>query len=256
MSEEPQKYKIFANSNLVAEFVGKKWKEYQKKFTRNGLFFVSCPLSMTSLPLYKWVIQNAKSFEDWNKFRFVLMDEQIEGNSDYSYVLTLDPVSYEKFARDNFLSHLKKYLNSQDQILLKPALNNFKEFDGLIETHGGLDLLILTIGPKGHYAQVMPGTKADIGFHISKLLPEFMDYHKSSGSYKDTKIRNYGMSIGPKQVLSAKKIILIITGSRKKQLLRDYLYSYSSFNPDFPLSIIHHPKIKGKVEVAISRDVL
>ena len=249
------KCKIFKDESQIAEFVGKRWIDYQKECT-NRLFFVSSSLSKTIIPIYQWIIENADSFENWNNFRFVLMDEQLEKNRGISYISVNDSASYERFAREKFLNPLKNFLGNSKKILLKPNLGYLKEFDGTIKKHSGIDLLILAIGAKGHYAQVIPKTPLKTGFHITILTKEFIENHtKKGGSYEGSKFRKFGMSLGPIQVLQSKKIFVIITGKSKKRIAKQ-LFSYNSFDPNFPISIIFHPKIKNKTEVIISKDVI
>ncbi len=247
-------YKIFENADEVAGFLGERWRVYQAKHTKRGLFFVSSPLSSTPLPLYRWVIENADSFENWDNFRFILMDEQVDRNHNVSYVDSNDSASYEKFLREKLLNPLQRYLGDINRAILRPGLQDLGAFDGMIEEHNGIDLLILAIGARGHYAQVMPGISLDTGFHIARLIPEFIETHtKASGPYQGARFREYGMSLGPRQVLSAKNVIVMITGESKRELA-EQLLSYDSFDPEYPISIIHHPEVREKTEVFISKD--
>lgn len=249
-------YKIFDDANSLAEFVGERWRDYQAEFTKRGLFFISSPLSSTPLPLYRWLVENADSFENWNGFRFVLMDEQVDRNHGVSYVKFDDPASYERFAREKLLNPLQKYLGDINRVILKPNLGSLEEFDNMVQRHNGIDLLILAIGARGHYAQVMPGTPLERGFHIARLIPEFIEAHTKSGrSYEGAEFREYGMSLGPQQVLTAKNIIVMITGTNKREPAKQ-LFSYDSFNPDFPISIIHHHEVKNKTQIVLSKDVV
>ncbi len=247
-------YKLFENSNTLAAFVGERWRGYQKEYTRKGLFLVSAPLSSTPLPLYQWIIDNAASFENWDKLRFILMDEQLDKNNKFSYVSQNDTASYERFAREKLLNPLQRYFNDIDRTILKPDLGDLEAFDRMIQEHNGIDLLILAIGARGHYAQVMPGTPLDTGFHIARLIPEFIEAHtKASGAYQGAEFRKYGMSLGHQQVLKAKNIIVMITGESKKELTKQLL-SHEIFDTEFPSSIIHHPKIREKVQIYISKE--
>jgi glucosamine-6-phosphate deaminase len=245
-----REYKVFKNPNLLATFVGEFWRNLQS--TTRDEFFVSCPLSSTPLPLYNWIAENASSFTNWDKVKFLLMDEQLEGSTQFEYVSSEDTASYEKFARDKFLNRLPVSIP-----ILKPDLERLENFDQMITSHGGLDLLVLAIGVKGHYAQVMPGTSIETGFHVTKLISELAQVHtqKGSSSYEGAHFREYGMSLGPKQVLEAKNIIVMITGESKRELTQELL-SYDSFDQNFPLSIIHNPSVQAKTHLLISREVM
>lgn len=232
----------------LAEPVGTLWKNLQSQYTKEGSFYVACPLSSTPLPVYRWIIENAKQFQNWDKVRFVLMDEQVEGEKEsFSYIPTNDPASYEGFAKKHFLDPLSKKVPIPTEVI-KPNSSNIEDFDTEI------DLLILALGVSGNYANVMPGTSEETGWHIAHLLPEFNQYHESS-SYSGSEFRKYGMSLGPQQVLKAKNVVVIISGEKKKELTQQ-LKSYNAFDPSFPLSIIYHPEIRNRVEIYLTPDVL
>ncbi|MBI3335571.1 MAG: 6-phosphogluconolactonase [Candidatus Portnoybacteria bacterium] len=187
-----------------------------------------------------------------------IYEKRLVLDKEFTYVPRSDPASYERFAREKLLESLEKKIDGAiTGSILKPDLRDLKAFDTFIEDHKGIDLLILAIGVKGHYAQVMPGTPIEKGFHVTKLIPELSAVHsqKGSKSYEGAKFREYGMSLGPKQVLGAKNIIVMITGESKIDLVKQLL-SYKSFDPHFPLSIIHHPTVKPKIEVFLSKEVM
>lgn len=233
----------------LAEKVGAIWKELQAKYTKDGVFYVASPLSSTPLPIYQWIIDHAAEFQNWDKVRFILMDEMLQGEkSPFKYVPITDPASYEGFAQKNFLESLSKKAPISTEVV-KPNASRIEEF------HTEIDLLILAIGVKGNYANVMPGVPEEIGWHIAHLTPEFRQAHtKESGAYEGADFREYGMSLGPQQVLAAKNIVVIISGEKKRELTKRLLSS-DSFNPEFPLSIIYHPKVKARVEIYITNDV-
>lgn len=234
----------------LAEPVGNIWKSLQAKYTKEGNFFIASPLSSTPLPIYEWVVENCESFENWDKVRFVLMDEMLEGSSSsFKYVPVDNPASYEGFARKNLLGPLGKKVPVSQEVV-KPNEDNIGGFETEI------DLLILAIGVKGNYANVMPGTPEQTGWHIAHLIPEFRQAHTQagSGSYEGANFREYGMSLGPQQVLNAKNIIVIISGGRKRELARELL-SHNSFDPEFPLSIIYHPRARDKTTIYLTEDV-
>lgn len=237
-------YKVFEDPENLAIYVGNLWKELQDKAKED--FFVSAPLSSTPLPLYDWVVKNAELFDNWNFFKFILMDEQLIDKN--TYVSISDSASYEKFAREKFLDRL----NLDFDPVMKPELDKLSDFDEY-ET----DLLILAIGVKGHYAQVMPGIKIDVGFHVTELIPELGEMHtkKGSKSYEGAKFNRYGMSLGPKQLRKAKNIVVMITGESKKDLVSK-LMSMNKFDEEFPISVIYHPDVAQKTKLLVSREVV
>lgn len=235
----------------LAEPVGMLWKKLQEKYTSEGSFSVASPLSSTPLPIYQWIIEHAEEFANWNKVRFVLMDEILEGSRPpFTYISTDDPASYEGFARKHLLLPLSKKVSVSIEVA-KPDLSNIQDF------RQEIDLLLLAIGIQGNYANVMPGTSEEIGWHTTYLSSEFRQYHtqKGSQSYEGARFREYGMSLGPQQILDAKNVVVIISGKRKQNLARQLL-TYNMFDPAFPLSIIYHPKVKDRVSLYMTRDAV
>jgi len=242
----------------LAEPVGNVWKSFQNN--TKGLFYIASPISNTPAPIYEWIITHANDFKNWRKLRFVLMDEQVKKTSsgNFAYVSLTDSANYETKIKAMFLTPLETKVNFPvSDGVIKPEITNLTAFDEEIENHGGLDLLLLAIDVNGQYAQVYPGTSIRKGFHIAKLQETYRERHtKSTGlTFSGAHFQEQGMSLGPKQVLSAKRVIIIISGSHKQKVTQQLL-SYREFNPDFPLSIIYHPRVKEKVKIFLTKDVL
>jgi 6-phosphogluconolactonase/glucosamine-6-phosphate isomerase/deaminase len=240
----------------MAEYVGSCWRELQNKEATNSDFIVASPLSSTPLPIYRWVLSNTDKFQNWSQFRFLLMDEQIEDSSELSYVSLSDEASYEAFARDKFLTPLSVAIRKQvEDFLIKPSLTEFSNLDDRLKKNKGLDILILAFGEDGHYAQVMPGTAVSTGFHVSKLSAALSELHTkpSSISYPNATFRKRGMSLGPLQVLEAKNVFVIASGKSKAKAASELL-SLNDFNIGFPISIVHHPNVRDRVQFCYTND--
>jgi 6-phosphogluconolactonase/glucosamine-6-phosphate isomerase/deaminase len=235
--------------NSLAGPVGSIWRELQSKADASG-FLVASPLSSTPLPLYEWLITNAGSLHNWDLVNFVLMDEQVQGQSGaFQYVPKDDLASYEGFAKKYLLDSLRAKTGAAIEVL-KPDLDTIETFAAPI------DLLILALGASGNYANVMPGTEKTVGWHIACLTPEFRQSHtqKDSQSYAGAEFREFGMSLGPQQVLSSKRVIVIISGAKKHDL-SERLFTHQRFDPKFPLSIIFDRQVTDRVQVFITEDV-
>ena len=196
----------------LAKPVGNLWRNLQKEFINQGSFYVASPLSSTPLPIYEWIIKNAHTFSNWDKMKFVLMDEMLKGEKKpFTYVPITDSASYEGFVRKHLLEPLRKKVKKNFQII-KPEIDSIESFET------PLDLLILALGIKGNYANAMPGTILENSWHIAHLIQEFRQVHtqKGSGSFDGANFREFGMSLGPQQVLHAKNIIVIISGEKNE----------------------------------------
>jgi len=178
------------------------------------------------------------------------MDEQVDGDQPpYRYIPLEDPASYEAFARRSLLDQLSEKTGVSIDVI-KPRLETIDSFNTRI------DLLVLALGIDGNYANVMPGTPESGGWHIAHLTPAFRQTHTKTGSksYENAKFREFGMSLGPQQVLEAKNVVVIISGPQKHDLATQLL-AYREFDPTFPLSIIYHPEVIDRVQIFIANDV-
>ena len=241
--------KVYVVDDLAGP-VGTRWRQLQEEKTAAGReFLVAAPLSSTPLPVFRWIINHASTFPSWERVRFVLMDEQVAGIlPPFTYVDVEDSASYEGFARKHLLGPLEEVTGVAVPVIT-PNLNNL---DGFMTK---LDLLLLAIGPNGNYANVMPGTPDSTGWHVAHLQNEFRHAHTAadSKSYAGARFREFGMSLGPQQVLEASEVRVIASGPKKASLVR-HLLDIPMFSSQFPISIIHHPNIQQKVTVMITAD--
>lgn len=234
----------------LAEPVGRHWQTAQSKFVGEGQFSVAAPLSSTPLPVYAWVLENATQFPAWEAVNFVLMDEQVDGRPPFcTYIPVGDAASYESFARRNFLGELHQRTGAALQVI-KPDLNAINAFKTPI------NLLILALGVKGNFANVMPNTPLSYNWHLAKLTDDFKTSHTSvdSNSYAGASFREFGMSLGPQQVLAANEVVVIVSGEKKRSLYRE-LMGHKEFSAEFPLSVIYHPDVINRVTVYATTDV-
>jgi glucosamine-6-phosphate deaminase len=113
------------------------------------------------------------------------------------------------------------------------------DYDGLIASEGGLDLTLLGIGTNGHIAFNEPGTPLNSWTH-SILLTE--STRKANQSYFDesTSVPYRAVTMGIQTILSSKKLILIVSGEKKRAILerallgevdRNIPASYLSLHP-------------------------
>lgn len=91
-----------------------------------------------------------------------------------------------------------------------------------LETRGGLDLAVLGLGPNGHVAYNEPGAAADSRTRVVDLTPESIA--QASAYWQDTvPIPSRAMTMGVGTLLGAKRLILIVTGEAKADVLKQAL---------------------------------
>lgn len=84
---------------------------------------------------------------------------------------------------------------------------------------GGLDLAVLGLGPNGHIAYNEPGSTADSRTRVVNLTPESI---AQAAAYweGEVSIPSSAVTIGVGTLLAARRILLIVSGDAKAEMLR------------------------------------
>ncbi|NVO19974.1 MAG: glucosamine-6-phosphate deaminase [Bacteroidetes bacterium] len=113
-----------------------------------------------------------------------------------------------------------------------------RKTDHFIKENGGIDLMLLGLGMNGHLGLNEPGTSADLCSHIVELD----EVTRTIGQKYFTAHTNLtqGITLGMKQILEARTVLLQVSGLKKKPLVKRLLENES--NTEFPASLLHlHP---------------
>lgn len=114
-----------------------------------------------------------------------------------------------------------------------------REFTDEIGRRGGIDLLILGIGENGHLGFNQPGTPFGSGCRVSWMMPELESrLRRESGVGDDVKLA--GVTLGLKDIMKARKIVLAAKGKAKAEIIRQVVYG--PVTDEVPASILQlHP---------------
>jgi glucosamine-6-phosphate deaminase len=131
-----------------------------------------------------------------------------------------------------------------ENFIIPPTLaDDFKEeckiFQSELEKRGGVDLQILGLGTNGHLGFNQPGTPFGQETWVSK-----MDEELEARIRKETKTPPEkelgGITLGLKNIMHSRKILLVAKGEAKADIVREMLYG--PVTPDVPASILQlHP---------------
>ena len=89
-----------------------------------------------------------------------------------------------------------------------------QEMEQILEQHGPLDVCILGIGVNGHIALNEPASYLRPNFHVCELAESTLN----NGMIKSlSQPPTFGMTMGMGDILKAKKILLLLAGSGKKE---------------------------------------
>lgn len=149
--------------------------------------------------------------------------------------------SYRYFMNDNLFNHIDIDKNKTHV----PNGTNYEydveNYDKEIEANGGIDLQILGIGSNGHIAFNEPGTPFDSLTHVVDLKESTIKDNSRFFNSID-EVPKKSITMGLTSIIRAKKIVIIITGENKKDVLARLLTG--KISEDLPASILHnHPDV-------------
>lgn len=122
-----------------------------------------------------------------------------------------------------------------------PSANNYKEYDQLIASAGGIDFQILGIGSNGHIAFNEPGTSFDSLTHMVKLANSTINDNARFFNSID-EVPTQAVSMGLKSIMKAKRIALIATGANKAHAIKQLIEQEANIN--LPASVLKtHPDV-------------
>lgn len=167
---------------------------------------------------------------------------------DFSDVTTFNLDEYYQLSPENDQSYIY-YMNKNlfSQVNIKPekvhvpnGISNdvdevCAEYDRLIEGNGNMDLQILGIGNNGHIGFNEPDVKFEAGTHLVQLDDETIEANARFFDSVDDVPRE-AISMGIRNIMHAKKVVLIANGKNKAAMLKEMLFG--PVTPNLPASVL------------------
>lgn len=183
---------------------------------------------------------------DFSKVKSANLDEYvgIDRTNDQSYYYYMNKHLFSKINID------KANTNIPDGMTNDPEAE-CANYDKKIADMGGVDLQVLGMGLNGHIGFNEPDTYFPKGTHCVKLTQSTIDANaRFFASIDDVPKSAYTMGIGT--IMSAKKILLLVNGAKKAEILKAALTG--PITPDVPASILqlHNDVIVVADEEALS----
>lgn len=208
-----------------------------------GLATGSSPLG-TYRQLIDWY---NKGDLDFSKVKSVNLDE-------YRGLPKENDQSYYYFMYNNLFKHININLdNTNVPNGMEP--DSEKEccrYEGVVESMGGVDLQLLGLGHNGHIGFNEPDDSFAKTTHCVDLTPSTIEANKRFfASIDDVPKQAYTMGIGT--IMRAKKILLIVSGEDKAEILFKALHG--PVTPQVPASILqfHNDVVVVADEAALSK---
>ena len=177
-----------------------------------------------------------------------------KGDLDFSEVTTVNldeyrglpkehPESYWSFMHKNLFDHV----NIRPEAIHLPdgtnpdAADACAKYNEIIHSVGGIDLQLLGLGPNGHIGFNEPGEAFELETHCVDLTSATIEANKRFfDSIDEVPTAAFTMGIGT--VMAAKKIVMVITGADKAEILNKVFFG--PVTPEVPGSILQfHPDV-------------
>ena len=151
--------------------------------------------------------------------------------------------SYRYYMNNNLFKHIniKKENTYLPDGLAKDAEAECAKYNKMIESFGGVDIQLLGLGHNGHIGFNEPGDEFVKGTHVIEL--DDSTIKANARFFADEKdVPKRAMTMGIKNIMQAKKIVLCVSGAQKSAILAKVLFG--GITPQTPGSILQlHPDL-------------
>lgn len=168
----------------------------------------------TPVGTYKELIRLNKAGEiDFSKVITYNLDE-------YYKISRSNNQSYFYFMHDNLFNHVnidKNNVHVPNGSVDDPE-KECKNYDSMIEQAGGIDLQVLGIGHNGHIGFNEPAAELDYSTHLTSLTEDTIEANARFFNNK-SEVPTQALTMGMGPIFKAKKIILLVSGKNKADVL-------------------------------------
>ena len=108
-------------------------------------------------------------------------------------------------------------------------------YEALIESMGGVDIQLLGLGHNGHIGFNEPAADFAVTTHCVDLTESTIEANKRFFESEDD-VPRQAYTMGIKNIMQAKKILVVVSGEDKADILKEVLYG--PITPEVPASIL------------------
>ncbi|HAU3224137.1 TPA: glucosamine-6-phosphate deaminase [Salmonella enterica subsp. houtenae] len=160
------------------------------------------------------------------------LTQAVKGKSWYqnSYFYNFDEIPFRGRPGDGVtITNLRNLFFTPAEIkeeqIQKLTLDNFKQHDDKIAQEGGLDLVLMGLGADGHFCGNLPNTThfhdMTVEFPIRGEMVDIVAHGELGGDF--SLVPDSYVTMGPKSIMAAKNLIVIVSGETKAQALKGML---------------------------------
>lgn len=175
----------------------------------------------------------------------------IKGRPDYAhcYFYNFDEIPFRGQSGDGVtITNLRNLFFTpagiEEENIQQLTLDNFRGHDRKIAGEGGLDLVLMGLGADGHFCGNLPNTThfhdMTVEFPIQGEMVDIVAHGELGGDF--SLVPDSYVTMGPKSIMAAKNLIVIVSGSAKAQALKDMLEG--PVTEQVPASVLQlHPSL-------------
>jgi glucosamine-6-phosphate deaminase len=195
------------------------------------------PTGETPKEMYSEIVRlYREGLIDFSKITTFNLDEYLGIDPDH-------PLSFHSYMREHFCDHVNL---KRDRMHIPLSLPEDEEaecawYEQLIDQEGGLDLVVVGIGPNGHIGFNEPGTSWGTLTHVSELSRETRE-REGARFQEGDRAPERAITMGIKTIMHARKVLLLASGSEKAGILSEALFNAPT--PSIPASVLQlHPSL-------------
>jgi galactosamine-6-phosphate isomerase len=194
--------------------------------------------------LYKLLSKQAiKNKNLFSKVRVIKLDE-------WGGVPIDDGITCESYLKENVLVPLEIEPNRYFSFNSNPT-NPSEEcgrMQAALEQNGPIDICILGLGINGHIGFNEPASFLKLNCHQADLSKQSLLHNMIQAAIEKPR---YGLTLGLKNILDSKKVIMLITGKGKQQVTKEFLAQ--KITPQLPASFLWlHDHVECLIDETIS----
>lgn len=152
---------------------------------------------------------------DFSRTKAVNLDEYVGLPADHDQ-------SYAWFMRRNFFDHINIDIRNTyiPNGMEYDEAGECARYDGVLKALGGVDLQLLGLGVNGHIGFNEPSEAFSEGTHCVELTQTTIEANSRFFARKaDVPRKAYSMGI--RDIMAAKRVVMIVTGAQKARAVRD-----------------------------------
>lgn len=208
---------IFRDPAAIADYVGHLLIE---RIRIKPTIVLGLATGGTMEPVYESFVKRALAQQlDVSQLTSFNLDEYVGLAPDH-------PKSYAAYMHEHLFRHLNfdaARLHLPDGLATDLALHS-QEYAALLRQAGGVELQLLGVGTNGHIGFNEPGTFFDTPCHVVQLS-ERTRLDNSRFFEGNAIVPASAITLGMKEIMEAREILLIATGEAKAKIVADWYYN-------------------------------